>query len=124
MQAIEIEDLHFTYPSRKAPTLRGINAGVSPGEFILLTGQTGCGKSTLMRTLNGLIPHASGGSLSGSVHVNGVNAAKQPLAVTCQQVGLLFQTPEDQLFCIVVEDEIAFGLENLGVPGPEIDRRD
>ena len=123
MGGIEIENLHFTYPSRSTPTLRGINAKVNPAAFILLTGPTGCGKSTLLRTLNGLIPHASGGKLSGSVRVNGATVAKQPIAVTCQQVGLLFQNPEEQLFCIIVEDEIAFGLENLGLPSHEIDRR-
>ena len=61
--------------------------------------------------------------MSGSVRVNGANVAEQPIAVTCQQVGLLFQNPEEQLFCIIVEDEIAFGLENLGLPPHEIDRR-
>ena len=110
-------------PSRNVPTLRGIDAKVDPAAFILLTGPTGCGKSTLLRTLNGLIPHASGGKLSGSVRSNGANVAEQPIAVTCQQVGLLFQNPEEQLFCIIVEDEIAFGLENQGLPSHEIDRR-
>ena len=123
MGGIEIENLHFTYPSRSAPTLGGIDAKVDPEAFILLTGPTGCGKSTLLRTLNGLIPHASGGKLSGSVRVSGASVAEQPIAVTCQQVGLLFQDPEEQLFCIIVEDEIAFGLENLGLPSHEIDRR-
>ena len=123
MGSIEIENLHFTYPSRNTPTLRGIDAKIDPGAFILLTGPTGCGKSTLLRTLNGLIPHASGGKLSGSVRVNDVSVAEQSIAVTCQRVGLLFQNPEEQLFCIIVEDEIAFGLENLGLPSHEIDRR-
>ena len=123
MGGIEIDNLHFTYPSRNTPTLRGIDAKVDPKAFILLTGPTGCGKSTLLRTLNGLIPHASGGKLSGSVRVNDATVAEQPIAVTCQQVGLLFQNPEEQLFCIIVEDEIAFGLENLGLPSHEIDRR-
>ena len=77
----------------------------------------------MLRTLNGLIPHASGGKLSGSVRVGGTSVAEQPIAVTCQQVGLLFQNPEEQLFCIIVEDEIAFGLENQGLPSHEIDRR-
>ena len=123
MGGIEIENLHFTYPSRSTPTLCGIDAKVNPAAFILLTGPTGCGKSTLLRTLNGLVPHASGGKLSGSVRVNGATVAEQSIAVTCQQVGLLFQNPEEQLFCIIVEDEIAFGLENLGLPSHEIDRR-
>ena len=123
MGSIEIENLHFTYPSRNTPTLRGIDAKVDPKAFILLTGPTGCGKSTLLRTLNGLIPHASGGKLSGTVRVGGASVAEQPIAVTCQQVGLLFQNPEEQLFCIIVEDEIAFGLENQGLPSREIDRR-
>ena len=61
--------------------------------------------------------------MSGSVHVNSASVAEQPIAVTCQQVGLLFQNPEEQLFCIIVEDEIAFGLENQGLPSHEIDRR-
>lgn len=123
MAGIEIENLHFTYPSRDTSTLCGIDAQVNSASFILLTGPTGCGKSTLLRTLNGLIPHASGGKLSGAVRVHGVSVAEQPIAITCQQVGLLFQNPEEQLFCIIVEDEIAFGLENLGLPSHEIDRR-
>ena len=123
MVSIEIENLGFTYPSRETPTLHGITTRAPSGAFVLLTGPTGCGKSTLLRTLNGLIPHASAGTLTGTVCVNGKNVATQPLATTCQQVALLFQNPDDQLFCTRVEDEIAFGLENLGFPPEEIKER-
>ncbi len=123
MASIEIENLGFTYPSREAPTLRGITTRVPPGAFVLLTGPTGCGKSTLLRTLNGLIPHVSAGTRTGRVRFKGKDIAAQPLATTCQQVALLFQNPNDQLFCTRVEDEIAFGLENLGFPPQEIKER-
>ena len=123
MACIEIENLRFTYPSREIPTLRGITTRVSSGAFLLLTGPTGCGKSTLLRTLNGLIPHASAGILSGTVRLDGENVATQPIATTCQQVSLLFQNPDDQLFCTLVEDEIAFGLENLGFRSEKIRER-
>ena len=123
MASIEIENLRFTYPSRKIPTLLGITTRVFCGAFVLLTGPTGCGKSTLLRTLNGLIPHASSGTLTGVVRFNGQDIASQRLAVTCQHVSLLFQNPNDQLFCTLVEDEIAFGLENLGFPPEEIRER-
>lgn len=123
MSQIEIRDVSFTYPSRSEPSLKRVNAEVECGEFILLTGPTGCGKSTLLRTLNGLIPHASGGVLSGNVAIDDTNLADQSLAVICQHVGLLFQNPDDQFFCTVVEDELAFGLENLGIPPFQIDAR-
>lgn len=123
MASIEIENLRFTYPSRETPTLLGITARVPCGAFVLLTGPTGCGKSTLLRTLNGLIPHASAGKLTGVVRLNGKDIAAQPLATTCQQVSLLFQNPDDQLFCTLVEDEVAFGLENLGFSPEEIKER-
>ena len=123
MACIEIENLGFTYPSRQHPTLQGITTDIPSGAFVLLTGPTGCGKSTLLRTLNGLIPYASAGTFTGTVLLNGKNLATQPLATTCQQVALLFQNPEDQLFCTLVEDEVAFGLENLGFPSEEIKER-
>ena len=123
MACFEIENLGFTYPSRENPTLTGITTRVPSGAFVLLTGPTGCGKSTLLRTLNGLIPHASAGTLTGTVLLDGKNVATQSIAATCQQVALLFQNPENQLFCTLVEDEVAFGLENLGFPSEKIKER-
>ena len=123
MASIEIENLGFTYPSRETQTLHGITTRVPSRAFVLLTGPTGCGKSTLLRTLNGLIPHASSGTLTGTVRLNDKDIATQPLAITCQQVALLFQNPENQLFCTRVEDEVAFGLENLGFAPEKIKER-
>lgn len=123
MVSIQIEDLSYTYPSRETPTLNSINAQVSGSDFVLLTGPTGCGKSTFLRAINGLIPHSSGGTLTGTVHIDNTNVSTQPLATTCEQVSLLFQNPDDQLFCTLVEDEIAFGLENLGFPPDKIRQR-
>ncbi len=123
MACVEIKNLGFTYPGHRTPTLHGITTQVPYGAFVLLTGPTGCGKSTLLRTLNGLIPHASAGTLAGTVLLNGKDIATQPLVATCRQIALLFQNPDDQLFCTLVEDEIAFGLENLSVPSEKIKER-
>ncbi|NOZ23947.1 MAG: energy-coupling factor ABC transporter ATP-binding protein [Planctomycetes bacterium] len=111
--SIRIEQLSFTYPSQTEPTLRDVDLSVEPGEFVLLTGPTGCGKTTLLKCLNGIIPHESAGSMTGTVVINGVDSRAVSHAELCEQVGLVFQNPDDQLFSSVVEDEVAFGLENL-----------
>ncbi|RLE51987.1 MAG: ABC transporter ATP-binding protein, partial [Candidatus Methanomethylicota archaeon] len=123
MALIEVHSLTYTYPGADRPTLVDISFEVSEGEFIVLTGPSGCGKSTLCRCLNGLIPHSYGGEFKGKVIVDGLNTLEHPVYVLAQKVGLVFQTPENQLFCSTVEKEIAFGLENLGLPRDEILKR-
>ena len=120
---IEIKDLWFTYGAREDPTLSGIDLTIRNGEFVLLAGPTGCGKSTLLKTLNGIIPHESGGELLGSVRINGIETAVSCMMEIAQITGLVFQNPDDQIFSTVVEDEIAFGPENLCLPKPEIEQR-
>ena len=110
---LKIESLTFTYPGRGEPTLRDVNFMVSRGEFVLVTGPTGCGKSTLLKTLNGLIPHESGGKLKGRIVVDGRDTQKSSLSEITPRVGLVFQSPDDQIFSTRVEDEVAFGPENL-----------
>lgn len=120
---IEIKDLWYTYPGRSEPTLKGINLTVEKGEFVLLTGPTGCGKSTLLKTLNGIIPHESGGIFSGSVKVKGMETTDSNQIEISKDVGLVFQNPDDQIFSTTVEDEVAFGPENLCFEPKEIDRK-
>lgn len=120
---IEIKDLWYTYPGRSEPTLKGINLEVKKGEFVLLTGPTGCGKSTLLKTLNGIIPHESGGVLSGSVKVKGIETTDSNQTEISKEVGLVFQNPDDQIFSTTVEDEVAFGPENLCFETKEIDKK-
>ena len=122
MSQIEISDLSFTYPGRLEPTLNHINTTVEKGDFILLTGETASGKSTLLKTINGLIPHASSGKLQGNVRLDDFNVSDLTLADIGRRVGLIFQNPDSQLFCTTVEDEIAFGLESMGTPLPHIDQ--
>lgn len=120
---IEIKDLWYTYPGRSEPTLKGINLKVEKGEFVLLTGPTGCGKSTLLQTLNGIIPHESGGTLSGSIKIKGIETRDSNQMKLSRGVGLVFQNPDDQIFSTTVEDEIAFGPENLCFEREEIDKK-
>ena len=120
---IEVRDLTYTYPKGGEPALKGVNLRIERGEFVILTGPSGCGKTTLCRCLNGLIPHFYGGKLDGEIVVAGLRVPDHPIHELAQHVGLVFQNPENQLFALSVEKDVAFGLENLGVPREEIRRR-
>ncbi|ADI01010.1 energy-coupling factor transporter ATPase [Syntrophothermus lipocalidus] len=99
--------------------LRNVSLTIRKGEYIGVLGMNGSGKSTLARLLNGLIKPTE-----GKVYVNGLSTDKPAnLTEIRRSVGMLFQNPDNQLVCPVVEEEIAFGLENLGLPLPEIRRR-
>lgn len=123
MAIIEAKNLSYTYPSVDRPAFKNINLRIKRGEFILLTGPSGCGKTTLCRCFNGLIPHFYGGKLEGELIVAGLRTVEHPIYELAQHVGLVFQNPENQLFALNVEKDVAFGLENLGYPRDEIRRR-
>ncbi|MCJ7722142.1 ATP-binding cassette domain-containing protein, partial [Candidatus Bathyarchaeota archaeon] len=89
----------------------------------ILTGPSGCGKTTLCRCFNGLIPHFYNGTLEGKIEVAGLNVADHPIHQLARHVGLVFQNPENQLFALSVEKDVAFGLENLAVPRDEMRKR-
>jgi energy-coupling factor transporter ATP-binding protein EcfA2 len=114
MAVIETKSLTYTYPGASNASIRDISIKVEKGEFVLITGPSGCGKTTLCRTFNGLIPQFYQGELKGEINVVGLDAAKQPTYEMAKHVGLVFQNPENQLFALSVEKDVAFGLENLG----------
>ena len=116
MTMIEVRDLSYTYPHSSKPALRDVNLDIDPGEFILLTGPSGCGKTTFCRALNGLIPKFYSGEMKGTVKVAGLDTREYPTMRLAQCVGLIFQNPDNQIFALTVEKDVAFGLENLGVP--------
>ncbi len=120
---ISFEDYSFTYISSEEPAIKNVNLKIEPGEVVLLAGSSGCGKSTLLRSINGLIPHMYPGTTSGSVHVDGVNVAETSITEVAKKVGFVFQNPENQIFMFSVERDVAFGLENLGVPRDEMRER-
>ena len=123
MAIIEAKGLTYTYPFAEKPAFKNIDLKIEKGEFILLTGPSGCGKTTLCRCLNGLIPHFYGGKLEGELTVAGLKTTEHAIYELARHVGLVFQNPENQLFALTVEKDVAFGLENLGVPRDEIRRR-
>ncbi|MDX1615958.1 MAG: energy-coupling factor transporter ATPase [Candidatus Promineifilaceae bacterium] len=113
---IHIADLNYRYPGRTRSALRSVSLDVEAGEFVLIAGPSGAGKSTLLRCLNGLVPHFSGGLFGGMVEVNGVSAVHDGPSRLSKLVGFVFQSPETQAVLDTVEAEVAFGLENAGVP--------
>jgi energy-coupling factor transporter ATPase len=116
MNVIETDSLSYTYPGTSKPSIRDVSIQIQKGEFVLITGPSGCGKTTLCRCLNGLIPHFYQGELKGSITVAGLNVVNQQIYELAKHVGFVFQNPENQLFALSVEKDVAFGLENLGVP--------
>ncbi|MBS7250814.1 MAG: ABC transporter ATP-binding protein [Candidatus Freyarchaeota archaeon] len=121
--SIVVKNLSYRYPNSQREAIHGVNLNVERGEFILLVGRSGCGKTTLARCLNGLIPHVYGGDLKGKVLVNGVSVVDTPVYELAKHVGMVFQNPDTQLCTLTVEEEVAFGSENLGVEREEIGRR-
>jgi len=120
---IRIRELNFTYNGTERPALNKINLTIEDGHFVLLTGASGGGKSTLCRVFNGLVPHFYGVKISGKAEVQGMDILKTPPKELATKVGMVFQDPENQLVTTDVEREIAFGLENLGYPKNLIARR-
>lgn len=123
MAIIKIEDLTYYYPDVAKPALDKINLEIPAGQFVLLVGGSGCGKSTLIRALSGLIPDFYGGTYGGRVYLDGQSIKHLDRHSIVQQVGTVFQDPESQLVMTNVEQELAFGLENLGLPESLMKRR-
>lgn len=125
MAIVHIEDLTYTYPLTETPALEGINLQVEKGEFLAVVGPNGAGKSTLCYTLSGFVPHFFKGELAGKVEVAGVETQESSLQEWVLNVGLAFQNPFNQISGskFNVYDEIAFGLENIGVPRGEMRKR-
>jgi energy-coupling factor transporter ATPase len=123
MAVIGTRNLTYTYPGGTKPSIKDVSIKIEKGEFTLITGPSGCGKTTLCRCFNGLIPHFYHGELKGEIAVAELNVAEHPTHELARHVGLVFQNPENQLFALSVEKDVAFGLENLGVPREEMRKR-
>jgi energy-coupling factor transporter ATPase len=123
MAIIETKNVTYTYPGATKPSISNASIKIEKGEFTLITGPSGCGKTTLCRCFNGLIPHFYQGELTGEVTAVGFNVKNQSIHELAKHVGLVFQNPENQLFALSVEKDVAFGLENLGLPREEMRQR-
>ncbi len=120
---IDIQNLSYTYPNMSEPTLSGIDLHIDDGEFVLLLGASGSGKSTFIQCLNGLVPKITGGNLEGEIVINGKDVRNYKVHQMASDVGIIFQNPDTQLFSLTVGKDVAFGPENLGMPKEEILRR-
>jgi len=119
---VKIENLTYYYPGTEKPALDRINLSIPEGQFVLVIGGSGSGKSSLLRVMAGLIPGFYGGKYGGRVYLDGTELRELDKRSLVQKVGIVFQDPEAQMVMTGVEQEIAFGLENLGLP-PKLMRR-
>lgn len=122
---IRIENVTFSYgeENEKKNGIRNINLHIKKGEFVVFCGESGCGKTTVTRLINGLIPHYYEGHLMGNVFVDENDVSKQPIYETARKVGSVFQNPRSQFFNVDTTSEITFGCENLGMPEEIIRKR-
>lgn len=118
-----VENVSFRYRDRQGAAIHNISFSAEKGELLLLAGASGCGKTTLIRAINGLIPRSYKGELSGKIRVMGQDTEAMPLSRISQMVGTVLQDPERQILGTKVINEVAFGLENMGLPRPEIIQR-
>lgn len=120
---IEIENVTYTYPEAAAPALKEVSLSVADGECVLLCGKSGCGKSSVIRLINGMIPNFYEGELTGSVLHDGRLVSELPLYAIAEKTGTVFQNPRTQFYTVNTTSEIAFGCENLGMPRERIVER-
>ena len=118
--ALSVKNLRFRYRDRVGAALQGVSFSVSRGELLLIAGASGCGKTTLIRAINGLIPRSYKGEVEGQILINGQDVSSLPLSRISQMVGTVLQDPERQILGTKVVNEVAFGLENMGLPRDEI----
>ncbi|WP_290586864.1 ABC transporter ATP-binding protein [Alicyclobacillus sp.] len=118
-----VEDLTFIYPGAVVPALNGVSLKVPPGSALLLHGETGSGKSTLLGCLSGACPAFSGGTITGRVEIGGRSPQAMTPAERVRRIGVVYQDPEAQQVHSTVAREVAFTLENLGVPPREMEWR-
>lgn len=121
--ALEVKNLSFKYNNSQDYILKDVNFTVKSGETVAIKGQSGCGKSTLCNLICGLIPRLYKGHLSGEVLIYGENIINLSIAETVTRIGIIFQNPSIQLFSPTIEDELAFGPENLCLDREEIGMR-
>ena len=122
MSTLRVDRLTYTYPGADAPALRDVSLAVDPGEFVVLAGLSASGKSTLVRAACGLVPHHHGGEVSGSVVVGGLDTREHGPGDLAAVSGTLLQDPETQIVMGTVRAELAFGLENRGLPAAAVAR--
>ncbi|ACB83932.1 energy-coupling factor ABC transporter ATP-binding protein [Natranaerobius thermophilus] len=120
---VEINNLGFRFPSNSSDLLQNINLKVKEGEVLAIVGLSGCGKSTLCYCISGIIPLIKQGVMEGEVLINGRSTQELSLSQIATNLGIVFQNPETQLFSPTVEDEIAFGPENLCFARDAIEKR-
>ena len=120
---IEFADFTFKYRAQQEPTLHHINLKITEGEKILIVGPSGSGKSTLAHCINGLIPFAYPGEMSGTLTVGGEDTREQGIAGLSERVGTVLQDPDGQFVGLTVGEDIAFSLENAAVPVQEMHER-
>ena len=120
MPIIELDRVTFRHAGATEPALRDVSLAIEGGELVAILGRNGAGKSTLALMLDGIVPNLVTGELTGSIRVAGLDPSRTPVPEMAGVVGVVFDTPEFQVSQATVAEEVAFGLENLGVPREEM----
>ena len=115
MNSIEIKNLTYSYPGAQAPTLKDVNLEIEKGDFLAIVGNNGCGKSTLCKVMNGLIPHFITGDFQGEVLVGGISTLEADIGTLAQKAGYVYQDFENQIVRPTVLDDASYACMNYGM---------
>jgi energy-coupling factor transport system ATP-binding protein len=123
MPLLDVKGLSYRFNGGAEDFLRSVSFSVEKGEMVAVSGPSGCGKSTLLRCINGIYPHVNGGTISGDILYDGRSIMAMQAERRSTFIGTVFQDFDSQILHLIVEDELAFGPENLGLAKTEITER-